>query len=279
LSTQVFFLSDMIYRIWGKEKTAETNNWELITDAIHPEDKEKFIDTHKNSVLQGTDHTIEYRILQPGAEVKWIQERGRVLTWQNNQPETVERIVRDITDEKNFLQKLKTSESRYKGIVKSQTNYLIRTDIEGNYTYYNDKFLADFGWNYGGNEILGRHSLSSIMEYHHQVVIDLVEKCLENPGTAFQVEIDKPRKNGGIRSTLWDFVCLLNAAGKPEEIQCVGIDISRRVKTEKQLKDSKLRYKLITRATSDAIWEWDINTGKLYWGKASKPCLAMTPKI
>lgn len=137
---------------------------------------------------------MEYRILQPGGELKWIQERGRVLTWRKNRPETVERIVRDITEEKNFLQQLTTSESRYRGIVKSQSNYLIRVDMKGNYSYFNDKFHADFGWLYKGKQILGQPVFSSIMEYHHQDVQNIVEKCCKSPGVAFQLEIDKPRK-------------------------------------------------------------------------------------
>ena len=278
LSTQVFFLSDMVYTIWGREKTTNIPEWDLITGALYPEDINLFLDTHKNSIREGKEHSIEYRILQPGGELRWIQERGRVLTWRQNRPETVERIVRDITEEKNFLQKLTTSESRYKGIVKSQTNYLIRADLKGNYSYYNDKFLADFGWFYGEKEILGQPVLSSVMKYHHQDVLDIVERCCKSPGMVLQIEFDKPRKNGGVRSTLWDFVCLLNPNGQPWEIQCVGTDISRRVKTEKQLKDSKLRYKLITRATSDAIWDWDINSGKLYWSNSLKTMFGYDPK-
>lgn len=277
LLSQTYFFSDMMFKLWEIEDLNCTPSLSLISDNIHPEDRENFLQIHMDTITTGKEHEIEYRILQAKGEVKWIHERGRVLSWLNNKPEIFERIVQDITEEKNYLEKLTTSESRYKGIVQSQTNYLIRTDMHGNYTYYNDKFLADFGWLYEKKEIIGQHSFSSIMEYHHQAVIDIVNRCTKSPGKAFQIEIDKPKQKGEKRTTLWDFVCLIDNTGQPSEIQCVGVDISGRVRAERQLKDSKLRYQLITRATSDAIWDWDLKTGDLYWGKGLKSIFGYEP--
>ncbi|AVR45109.1 hypothetical protein C7S20_07400 [Christiangramia fulva] len=276
-STDTFFLSEMMYQLWGVEKSTFNPSWESIINVIHPEDRNSFQNAQDDLIHEGKENSLEYRVLSPSGEIKWIQEKGRIVSWQGNQPEKVEKTARDITDEKNFIEKLSTSESRYKGIVKSQTNYIIRTDMEGNYTYCNEKFFKDFGWLYSDEEIIGKPSLSSIMEYHHQAVIELVERCILAPGTAFQIEIDKPKKKGGIRTTLWDFVCLLDAKGNPSEIQCAGVDISARVKAEKDLKESRLRYKLITEATSDAIWDWNIESASLFWGNSYKSIFGYDP--
>lgn len=178
---------------------------------------------------------------------------------------------------RTFIEKLVASEARYKGIVQSETNYVIRTDLEGNYTYHNKKFREDFGWMYPEEKIIGQHSMSSIKEYHHQAVIDLVERCIMAPGNIFQIELDKPNPKKGVRTTLWDFVCLLDSKGNPSEIQCVGIDISARVKAERRLKYSDLRYKLITEATSDAIWDWNLRTGRMLWFNRFKELFGYDP--
>ena len=268
ISTQTYFLSEMFCRIWERDTCSLGPSGLIFEETIHPQDRDKFLQSQKDSIHKGKEHNVEYRILLPLGKIKWIHERGRVLTWKDGVPETVERIVQDVTEERVYLQKLATSESRYKGIVQSQTNYLIRTDMEGNYSYYNDKFFTDFGWLYENQNIIGSPSISSIMGYHHQAVIDLVKRCVMVPGTAFQIEIDKPGKNVGVRSTLWEFTCLVDSDGNPTEIQCVGIDISDRVRAERKLKDSEMRYQLITEATSDAIWDWDLNTGNLIMGNS-----------
>lgn len=277
ITSQAIFFSEMMCRIWGVDKLTYSPSLSSIEASIHIEDRHKFLEAQENSIKNGEKHDVEYRILLPNGEIKWIHERGRTLTWKDGKPQSVERTVQDVTEEKHYFEKLSLSESRYKGIVKSQTNYLIRTDMDGNYTYYNDKFYSDFGWLYNKYEILGQDSLTSIMEYNHRAVTDLVSRCVQSPGTAFQIEIDKPKKHGGVRTTLWDFVCLVNAEGIPAEIQCVGIDISARVIADRRLKDSKLRYQLITEATSDAIWDWDIETGNLFWGNSFKTMFGYSP--
>lgn len=168
-------------------------------------------------------------------EKRYVSARNIPLPEQNLMIST----VRDVTEEKIAKQKLKKSESRLQGIIESQTNYVIRTDLEGYYTYYNPKFRNEFAWIHENKELVGLHGMESIMEYHHERVREVVEACLENPGEVFQVEIDKPGKNDTVKTTLWDFVCITDSEGNPSEIQCVGIDI-----TEKKASEMKLRASL-----------------------------------
>ena len=130
------------------------------------------------------------------------------------------------------------SESRLQGIIDSQTNYIIRTDLEGYYTYYNPKFKDEYGWIHGEDNLDGVHCMISIKEYHHDRVRQVVDQCMNNPKEVYQIEIDKPGKNGNIKTTLWDFVCLTDNVGKPTEIQCVGIDITEKKMSETELKES-----------------------------------------
>lgn len=152
-------------------------------------------------------------------------------------------VARDITERRKSEIALQQSEARLKGIISSQTNYIIRTDLEGNYTYCNPKFINDFGWLYNNDnsELIGMSSMISIMPYHHEAVQHVVEKCFASPNKVFQIELDKPAKNNGIKTTIWDFILLTNQEGRPEEIQCAGINITDRKKEadekEKIIKD------------------------------------------
>jgi PAS domain S-box-containing protein len=177
-------------------------------------------------------------------------------------------MVTDITDRRITNEKLVNSEARFRGLIQSQTNYVIRTDIEGRYTYGNKKFRDDFGWVYGQKDIVGEQSMVSINEYHHPRVLATVEKCMSNPGQVFQIEIDKPAKGGGVKTTLWDFIYLKGTTNEPDEVQCLGIDITDRVKADKALKESNMRYELVSKATSDAIYDWDLKSNVLLYGEA-----------
>ncbi|HEU5054834.1 MAG TPA: PAS domain-containing protein [Hanamia sp.] len=44
-------------------------------------------------------------------------------------------------------------------------------------------------------------------------------------------------------------------------------DISSKRLLEQSLEESNLRYEMVSKATSDAIWDWDFKTNKAYWGE------------
>ena len=46
----------------------------------------------------------------------------------------------------------------------------------------------------------------------------------------------------------------------------MGIDISERIRAEEKTKLSNERYMLATRATNDAIWDWDVQHAAPFWG-------------
>jgi PAS domain S-box-containing protein len=145
-------------------------------------------------------------------------------------------ITRDITNEKRALVELQESEKRLQRIVNSPTHYLLRTDLSGMHTYWNKTFEKEFGWMYKSKGLAKGDSLTSICSYHHKRTQDVVMECIMNPGTVHQIELDKPSKDGGIMTTLWEFVCLTDANGKPSEMQCMGIDISDKKIVEEQVR-------------------------------------------
>lgn len=45
----------------------------------------------------------------------------------------------------------------------------------------------------------------------------------------------------------------------------IGLDVTDRVNTRKALEHSEKRFAAITKATNDAVWDWDLVTGELFW--------------
>lgn len=50
----------------------------------------------------------------------------------------------------------------------------------------------------------------------------------------------------------------------------IGRDITERTQMEEKLRRSEARYRLVTRATNDVIWEWDPKTDQLLWSENAK---------
>lgn len=268
--TQSLYWSNEIYNIWGVNKGIFELTRQKFLETIHPDDIDAFQKEIDDVFNRKKEHDFDHRIILPDGSIKWVHEKGKLITDKTGNVILFEGTVQDITESKIAQEKLLLSEARHRGIVDSQTNYIIRTDLQGRYSYGNNKFIEDFGWIYPGNDIIGKDSLVSVLEYHHPRVIATVEKCFASLNKVFQVEIDKPKENGEIITTLWDFICLTDSKGIPTEIQCVGIDISDRIKAEKALSESNKRYEYVTRATSDAIWDCNLETNVTFRGEGFK---------
>jgi PAS domain S-box-containing protein len=139
--------------------------------------------------------------------------------------------------------KLQAREQMLMSLVNTQTSYVLRTDMFGRITYWNNKFEEDYGWAYQREGIRRASALDSICEYHHSRVNQAVVKSVELLGKVIRVELDKPREDGTIHTTLWEFLCLTDDIGVPTEIQCMGIDITDQRRADERIKESERKYR------------------------------------
>jgi len=132
--------------------------------------------------------------------------------------------------------------NRLQSLLKSQTNYVIRTDLSGNYTYWNAKYEQDFAWVYDG-DLTGKHAIETILPKDHEKTGMTVMSCIQHPGKIFKVQLEKASKEGENKTSLWEFVCLLDDQGNPHEIQCVGTDISELKAKESELEQTAKEFR------------------------------------
>jgi PAS domain S-box-containing protein len=96
---RVIYCSPSFERIWGLSVEALVRNPRLWTDTIHPDDRERVVDTFARWIA-GDDvsyHDVEFRIVQPDGQVRWINERGVLTRDERGAPALVSGISTDIT--------------------------------------------------------------------------------------------------------------------------------------------------------------------------------------
>lgn len=154
--------------------------------------------------------------------------------------ENLKRTIEVHLNKRVVKQQLIESENRLKNLLNSQTSFVLRTNLQGLHTYWNHTFEKEFGWIFNESGMQNGNSLASICSHHHERTYKTVAECIENPGMVFKVELDKPSKEGGIKSTLWEFVCLTDENNQPFEIQCMGIDITEKTNAEAELQKFRI---------------------------------------
>lgn len=260
------FWSEQVFRIVEKNSSNFHPSSDTIQDYIHPEDRNRYSLAHRNAIVNGGEYVLEYRLELPSGGFKWLSESGRSVSNESGEIIRLEGTLQDISKQKKEQEELYLQRERERRILDSQTNYILRTDIHGNYTYANRKYNNDFGWLFGKDDVLNQSSFDAVKPHHHQRLRNLFEMALTtNSGT--KVELDKHAPNGGVKTTRWDVIAILDSRGKPFELQCTGIDLSDQVAAEAKMKQSNKRYELVMKATSDIIWDSDLVTGRNHWGR------------
>ncbi len=274
LKTNAIYWSDELYRIWGIDKSKVKLDYDWLISSIHPDDRKAYVARRVKALKGKSNLDIRHRILLPDGSIKWVHCKGNVIRDENGEVLVFEGMVQDITDSHLALERLMISESRYRGIIESQTNFIFRTDLEGNLTYCNNKYRQEFGWLYPGVDMVGQPAMPAVMDYHYSRIFEVVEKCFKNPNTVFQVEIDKPSQiKGKIITTLWDFVCLTGSENQLTEIQCIGIDISVQTKAKNELQQAYEERNRILESIGDGFFAVDKDWIVTYWNKKAENLL------
>lgn len=107
---EVFWLSDVatakiIYvspgyeRVWGRSCDEPCQHPQAWLKAVHPEDHEK-VAPHRGSSHPGDNYDLEYRIVRPDGEVRWIHDRAFPVRDASGKVYRLAGIAEDITERK-----------------------------------------------------------------------------------------------------------------------------------------------------------------------------------
>lgn len=274
VKSSTVFLGDGYYQLFGEIPEQPAIEIQNILSRIHPDDFATVMSGAKLAIKRSDlNWNQDHRFRKADGSCAFVSNKAVLLRDSNGKVTRVIGAMQDITKRKADEFTLQQSEARHKGLIASQTNYIIRTDLNSNYSYVNNKYITEFSWIHKKSELIGIHSLESIMPYHHQRVQEVVENCFASMNSVFQVEIDKPGKNGGVKTTLWDFICLTDSDGNPSEIQCVGIDISARKIAERELKKSLNEKNTILESIGDGFFAVDKDWIVTYWNNQAEKML------
>jgi PAS domain S-box-containing protein len=123
------------------------------------------------------------------------------------------------------------SEHRYRGLVESQNDLVVRVDAEGRITYVNDAYCRAFGKTRA--ELVGRHFQPLV---HADDIGPTLEamKGLERPPHRVSLE-QRAWTRSGWRWLAWEDCAIRDESGATQEIQAVGRDITDMKETQKRL--------------------------------------------
>jgi PAS domain S-box-containing protein len=109
---EVLYVSPAYERIWGRPREELYREHRAWMRAIHPEDLERVRSTVGEGA--GGEFEVEYRIVRPDGEVRWIRDRTIPIRDEAGRIYRDAGIAEDVTDRKRVEQALRESEARYR---------------------------------------------------------------------------------------------------------------------------------------------------------------------
>jgi PAS domain S-box-containing protein len=196
--------SPTLEKVHGLPPGSFPGTFEAYQQDIHPEDRNHVLETIRQTVEEGREHHLEYRIIWPDGSVHWLESRGKLLKNDAGQPVRVIGVCSDISERKSLeqrlqqqLEELAEAESRTRSVVDNVIDGIITFDDKGIVASINRAAEHIFG--YSASEIIGQDLRLLIPHSDQSDDIDSFPAYLKNDEQKIVElgrEVTGKRKNG-----------------------------------------------------------------------------------
>lgn len=226
-------------------------------------------------------------------EYRTVRERGRsrqfrevypplrrwfdVIAYPNDSGVAV--FFRDATEEHRRSEQLRLLENA----VNRMNDLLIITKSEPidepdgpKIVYVNDAFERLTG--YTREEAVGRTPRMLQGERTDRKELDRIRRALET-FKPVRSELINYRKSGEAIHLEIDIAPIIDRAGRYTHLVAVERDVTERKHAEEALRLSDERFRLVSRATNDVVWDWDLKKNTIWWSDTLKSVFGHRPEV
>ena len=240
--------SPEIYAICGVPPRDGPFRIEEISAYMHPDDRERMSGYLGRALGDGKLDETQYRIVRPDGAVRWVYARAE---WADRRPghRMLRGVQQDITELVEMRDQLRKAQDEYRFLFEHNPLPMWVFDRASlRFLAVNDAALASYG--YAREELLA------------MTVLD-IRPPEDAAAVAAIAQLGKQEREQGL---IWTHLrkdgSRLRAAIHVRDILfedrparlVLALDVTERERSEQ-------RFQLVARATSDAIWDWDLQAG------------------
>ncbi len=185
-------------------------------------------------------------------------------------------LVRDTTKRKQAEQALRESEMRYRGLIETQNNLIVRVDMDRKFTFVNEAFCRFAGRNRG--ELIGQY-LDAYIYYDDVGVPEKLMETLTSRRERMVAAEYRMRARGYVAWVHWESLAVFDEEGQAVEIQYVGQDITDRRQMDEALQESEKRLSFLFEEISHiAVKGYNAKREAIFWNRASEELYGYSKK-
>ncbi|HEY8224055.1 MAG TPA: PAS domain S-box protein, partial [Pyrinomonadaceae bacterium] len=218
--------SDELYRIFGLEPQ-KIHVGKQAMELIHPDDRERVINTVKASLKTREAYSFYYRVCRPDGVERIVHTLGRVICDEHGDPSRVFGATQDITEHRQAELALRHAEEKYRDIFEHAGEGIFQSTPEGRYISANPALARILGFD-SPEELIRNCTDISREVYAEPERREEFKSLLEQHGIVRWFEHQLIRKDGG---RIWVTVnarVVRDAQGKVQYYEGTAQDINER---------------------------------------------------
>jgi PAS domain S-box-containing protein len=259
---KILYLSPSVEKITGLPFASYTMIQDYLADVVHPDDLSMRL-ARLDEALEGRAHNeLEYRIVRPDGEVRWIQHTCRHLYDENGRFLGIRGSNRDITERKRIEEALAESEEKFRQV-------FFESGVGKTFTYADGRMEANRAF----AEMLG-YALEELNTIPWQTIThpDDLEMSERFSQSLWSGEQESGRftkryvhRNG---SVVWGDVSAAvhrDRDGRPVYLIVTVSDITERKSADDASRAAREMLGIALHAAKAGTWAWEIPSGTLTW--------------
>ncbi|QDP18544.1 PAS domain S-box protein [Sphingomonas xanthus] len=237
----------------------------------HPDHIDRVIEEVQRNWAAGEPWEGTYLLRSASGEYRWFltraepirNEDGELIRWFGTNT--------DISAQQKAETALRESEERLRLVLDAAAGAFYSVDREGKTTLVSNGFLTMMGFS-SEEEVIGRKLHDLIHHTHPDGSHYAVEQCpiyrCASTGESAHISDELFYRLDGSPVPVEYWVSPFMRDGEHIGAICTILDVTERKRSEAALRETEERYRLASRATNDAIWDWDLVRDHVQWNEA-----------
>jgi PAS domain S-box-containing protein len=240
---------------------------------LHPEDTDRVFAALTAHIERRDPYDEEYRLLTKAGEYGWFRARGQAIWDETGRMTRMAGSLQDVTDRKRAEDALHRSEQLLHDVINNTTAVIYAKYTDGRYLLINRRFEQLF--HLTTDQIVG-HTDHEIFPKDIADAFRANDVTVSERNTVVEYEEYAPHSDG-LHAYISIKFPLCDPTGKPYATCGISTDITERKRIEDTLRTHEQQLRLALTAAPVGLWDWDLQTGQLYWSPQVDRLLGVAP--